>query len=184
MALVADGLEPLKVTGARMSDNFFTTLGVRAAVGRTLQPGDSAPAAQRVVVIISCGAVRAHFGSNPAIIGRIVRLDGVAAPDRRRDAARASSSSEPGTDVWAPLSFDPASPQLQGAVLPGVRAPAARRDRRRWRHNELQALLPDDAAATWRSQHDWGRNVRVESLQDAVVGDVRPTLLILLAAVG
>jgi hypothetical protein len=30
MPLVADGLEPLKVTGARTSDNFFTTLGVSA----------------------------------------------------------------------------------------------------------------------------------------------------------
>jgi putative ABC transport system permease protein len=30
MPLVANGLEPLKVTGARTSDNFFTTLGVSA----------------------------------------------------------------------------------------------------------------------------------------------------------
>src|SRR5688572_28965007 len=29
MALVVEGVEPLKVTGGRTSDNFFTTLGVR-----------------------------------------------------------------------------------------------------------------------------------------------------------
>ena len=40
MALVADGLEPLNLTGARVSDNFFTTLGVDPALGRRLVPSD------------------------------------------------------------------------------------------------------------------------------------------------
>src|SRR5262245_30787689 len=30
MALAVDGLEPIKVTGAKVSDNFFTLLGVKA----------------------------------------------------------------------------------------------------------------------------------------------------------
>ncbi|MGH9176681.1 MAG: ABC transporter permease, partial [Vicinamibacterales bacterium] len=51
MALVVDGLEPLKVTGGRKSDNFFTTLGEPAAIGRSLMPGDAAPGRNSVVVL-------------------------------------------------------------------------------------------------------------------------------------
>src|SRR5262245_15621178 len=40
MALVAEGGEPLKVTAARVTDDLFTTLGVPAALGRTIQPSD------------------------------------------------------------------------------------------------------------------------------------------------
>src|SRR5688572_4009813 len=76
MALVADGLEPLKVTGGRTSDNFFTALGVPAAVGRTLLPGDAVPSRARVVVL-SADVYERHFNSSPAAIGRIVLLDSV-----------------------------------------------------------------------------------------------------------
>ena len=52
MAFVADGLEPVKVTGARTSDNFFTTLGKGTLVGRTLIPRDASPGRTAVVVIV------------------------------------------------------------------------------------------------------------------------------------
>ena len=48
MGLVAEGGEPLKVTGGRVTDNIFATLGVRAAVGRAIEAGDGP---QRVVVL-------------------------------------------------------------------------------------------------------------------------------------
>src|SRR6187549_1891712 len=51
MSLVVPGLEPVKVTGARTSDNFFTTLGVRAARGQMLKPGDASAGASQVAVI-------------------------------------------------------------------------------------------------------------------------------------
>ena len=50
MALVAEGGEPLKITGARVSDNLFAMLGRRAALGRTLAPGDSTAGRERVAV--------------------------------------------------------------------------------------------------------------------------------------
>ena len=51
MSLVTEGAEPLKVTGGRTSDNFFMALGISAALGRAIEPGDAAPARSRVVVI-------------------------------------------------------------------------------------------------------------------------------------
>lgn len=40
MALVAEGMEPLRVTGGKVSDNMFATLGAGAILGRTIEPGD------------------------------------------------------------------------------------------------------------------------------------------------
>jgi putative ABC transport system permease protein len=180
MALVADGVEPLKVTGARVSDNFFATLGVGAVRGRALQAGDSTPGARRIAVI-SWDLFERHFGSNAATVGTSIRLDRVI-HQIVGVMPKGFEFVEPGTDVWTPLVFDPSSPQHKAAfnravarLAPGVTAERA--------SEELQASV----AATRRDlgkTEEWGRDLRVASLQDAVTGDVRPTLLILLAAVG
>ena len=180
MAFVSEGIEPLKVTGARVSDNFFTTLGTGAVRGRLLQPGDSTPAQSRVLVI-SWDLYERHFGSNPATIGRTVRIDNVA-HEIVGVLPRGFEFREPGTDVWAPLAFDPTAPQHRGAfnlaiarLAPGATAARAT--------DELQALVPTMRRELSKPL-DWGRDLRVDSLQETVTGDVRQTLLILLAAVG
>ena len=180
MALVADGLEPLKVTGARTSDNFFTTLGVNATLGRALVPGDSVPARSRVVVI-STGVFERHFGSDPRVIGRTVHLDNVA-HEIIGVMPKGFEFVQPGTDVWAPLPFDPSSQQhraqfSQAFARLNDAATLASADA------ELQALLPS-MRRDLQKPNDWGRDLSAKSLQEAVTGEVRPTLLILLAAVG
>jgi predicted permease len=180
MALVADGLEPLKITGGRTSDNFFTVLGVQPALGRTLLPGDASPG-KTAVVVLSAGIYERHFKSDARVIGRRVMLDNVA-----HEIVGVMSPGfeflEPGTDVWAPLPYDPSSPQHRAQfsqafarLRPGVTPEAAT--------GELQSLMPD-MRRDLSKPADWGRDLRVASLQDTVTGDVRPTLLILLAAVG
>ena len=77
MALVAEGGEPLKITGARVADNFFTLLGTGAAVGRTLCPVTASPGRERVAVIAD-GLWRQRFGGDPGVIGRSVLVDQVA----------------------------------------------------------------------------------------------------------
>jgi putative ABC transport system permease protein len=180
MALVADGVEPLKVTAGRVGDNFFSTLGVRTVLGRTLQPGDSSRDRSRVAVISSELHER-HFGSDPRILGRSIRLDNVV-HEIVGVMPRGFEFMEPGTDVWAPLVFDPTSPQHRASfnravarLAPGVTAERA--------SQELQALIPAmhrDLAKTGQ----WGRGIHVRLLQDSVANDVRLTLLILLGAVG
>jgi hypothetical protein len=76
MAVVADGFEPLKVTGARTSDNFFTTLGVGAALGRTLLPGDALPG-KTGVAVLSFPLYERHFKADARVIGRTVKIDNV-----------------------------------------------------------------------------------------------------------
>jgi putative ABC transport system permease protein len=180
MSLAVPGLEPLKVTGARTSDNFFTTLGAPAALGRTLLPGDSIPSTTRVVVL-SAGVHEQHFGSDPGVIGRGVRLDGVE-HEVVGVMPRGFEFRQPGTDVWAPLLFDPSSPQHR-ATFSLAFGRLARDTSIEQANRDLRAITAGMRTDLKKSD-DWGREGRVQSLQDAVTGDARSTLLILLAAVG
>jgi putative ABC transport system permease protein len=180
MSLVVSGREPLKVTGARTSDNFFTTLGVAAARGRTIQPGDAAAGAAKVIVL-SAALHERHFAGDPAIVGRHVSLDGV---DYQVAGVmpRGFEFLEPGTDVWTALPFVPGSPQQRSQfslafarLRTGVPVDAA--------HAELQQLLPAMREALKKTA-EWGREAAVVPMQEHVTGAVRSSLLILLAAVG
>jgi predicted permease len=64
-----------RVGGLRVSGNFFTTLGVPAAVGRTLAAADDTPGQEKVVVLAH-GLWQRRFGGDPAIVGRPLTLNG------------------------------------------------------------------------------------------------------------
>ena len=180
MSLVVPGVEPVKVTGARTSDNFFTTLGVRAARGQTLEPGDANPGSTNVAVI-SAHLHERHFASDPAIVGKHVALDGV---DYEVIGVmpRDFEFREPGTDVWTALPHVPGSAQNRtqfslafARLRVGVTPEQA--------HAELQQLTPTMREAM-KKTNDWGREAQVLGMKESVTGDVRSTLLILLGAVG
>jgi putative ABC transport system permease protein len=67
--------DPERLIGTRVSANFFQTLGVRAAVGRTLLPDDDLPA-NRYVVVLTHGLWQRRFGSDPGIVGKPLALNG------------------------------------------------------------------------------------------------------------
>ena len=60
-----------------VSGNYFSTMGVSAAIGRTLQQDDERPAAAPVAVV-SDGFWRQKLHADPAAIGRVVILNGTA----------------------------------------------------------------------------------------------------------
>ncbi len=180
MAMVADGYEPLKVTGARVTDNFFVTLGVGTALGRTINPGD-AGAGRRGVLVLSREIFERHFAGNPAVIGRIVQID--RQPHEIIGVMPAGFEFLlPGTDVWAALSVEPGSPnykaqfaQAFARLRPNVSPDLAT--------SELQSFVGAMRAALGKPV-DWGTTLRVESLQKTITSPLAPTLLILLGAVG
>ena len=180
MAFVVPGREPLKVTGARVSDNFFRMLRVGAALGRTVEPGDSTPGRENLVVL-GAELFERHFGSDPNVIGSTVAIDG-RAHQIVGVMGRDCEFVEPGTDIWLPLVFDPASRthrltagQGYARLAPGATVDSA--------NAEMAALVPAMRTELGKAD-DWGRTLRVESLQETVTGPLRPTLLVMLAAVG
>jgi predicted permease len=63
--------------GELVSGDYFETLGVPAALGRTLEPADEEPGAAPVVVL-NHGYWKSAFGGSAAAIGKTIRLNGVA----------------------------------------------------------------------------------------------------------
>lgn len=66
---------PEQVLGSRVSRQFFSVLGVRAALGRTFSEEAEVSTPTRRV-ILSEGFRRRRFGTDPGIIGRTLSLDG------------------------------------------------------------------------------------------------------------
>ena len=94
--------------GLMVSGNYFSTLGVPAALGRTLQPGDDNPAAPPVAVLSYAYWLR-DFGGSPAAVGKTVELNRVPTVIVGV-AARSFTSLTPGNiyDVFVPISMRPA----------------------------------------------------------------------------
>ncbi len=120
VATWADGLanlsgaggEPERVTQYLVSSNFFDVIGVQPAVGRGFRPGEDELGREREVVL-SDALWRRHYGADPAIVGRNIRLDdqdflvvGIAAPKFEFPKA---------AELWTPYALKPAQRLNRGA---------------------------------------------------------------------
>jgi len=174
------GDAPEKLWALRMTADVLPLLGVRPALGRFFQPSETAAGADHVVVL-GDGAWRTRFGADPGIIGRPITLDGepytvvgVMPPSFRFAPFWATQA-----QIWAPLDLTPRATNRTGSSLrifarlkPGVTLEAARRE------------LATITAELDREFPGTNRDMTVTPLLEKVVGDVRPALLLLLAAVG
>jgi putative ABC transport system permease protein len=160
---------------------FFPLLGVNAAVGRVFTPDDALPGAKRVA-LISDRLWRRRFGSDPAVIGRSVRLDSDAATIIGVLPA-AFYFLDRDIDVWMPLSLDPArdyratSGRFMSCIArlrAGVPATSARQEM-----SAIGRQLEADYPA-----FNSGWTATAEPLRETLVHDVRTSLYVLLAAVG
>ena len=59
-----------------VSGNYFQTLGVQPALGRTLQPFDDTIPGANPVAVLSYDFWRGHLGADPAIVGQTVSMNG------------------------------------------------------------------------------------------------------------
>jgi predicted permease len=180
--------ERLRALGA--SGTFFTTLGARALIGRTLLPSDDEPDAPAVAILSEGLWTRAFAASREAIGGTIVldsrpyTIAGVMAQDFESPLQSAP------IDVWlngdrgVPRTF-PFSGDLTtvrdshiiyvvGRLAPGLTRAAAQ--------DELSAMMAE--LARRYPDTNAGLGVNVVPLHEAMVGDVRPVLLLLQLAVG
>ncbi len=184
---LSGGGEPERVTGAYASTNLFAALGAEPLLGRGFAAGEDQPG-RGGVVVLGHGLWRRRFGADPAVVGRTVTLDGqprtvvgVMPAEFRFPSAE--------TELWVPVSLDPA-PHAVGALwgmggfqAVGRLAPGATP---RQALAELGALARAMRAENplWTPPEPYRADAAVVPLRDAVVGEVRPTLLVLLAAVG
>ncbi|HZC66590.1 MAG TPA: ABC transporter permease, partial [Candidatus Dormibacteraeota bacterium] len=72
--LTGDGV-PQRIEGFDVTANFFPMLGVQPALGRSFLPEESEPGKNQVV-ILGYALWQNRFASNPAILGKTVKVDG------------------------------------------------------------------------------------------------------------
>ena len=112
--VLTGGGEPERLSGMRVSANYFEVLGVSAAMGRTFLPGEDQPG-RNGVVILSHGLWQRRFGSNPAVMGQVVRLNGedFTVVGVMSNGYRIGVYGSP--QLWTPIVFPPES------LLPAAR---------------------------------------------------------------
>jgi predicted permease len=87
--------------------NFFSELGARARLGRMLDATrDAAPGAEPVVVL-GQEFWRRHFGSDPNVAGKTIRLNGQSATVVGVASAQFSGLGSGAPDLWAPIDQQP-----------------------------------------------------------------------------
>ncbi|MDQ3254316.1 MAG: ABC transporter permease [Acidobacteriota bacterium] len=178
------GEQPERLIGAMVSHNFFAALGAEALSGRAFLPEDGQPDAMRVAVI-SYGLWQRRFGANPQLIGKSLTFTGVdftvvgiMPPDFKYPSD---------AEVW--LNPRRVVPELGVGSMEDVRT-------MRGTHylNVIARLKPGvtiaqaesdmkDVARRLGQEHKSTHGVRVVSLHERVVGNLRPALLVLLGAV-
>jgi predicted permease len=178
--------DPEEVPAQIVTPNLFPLLGARAELGRTFTPED-AKSRHDDVAILSHGLWRRRFGGAPGIIGRTLSLNGhavtvigVMPPGFQWFIQEKSLTGKP-AQLWVPLGFTEENRVRRGRYLQAVArlAPGVSLARAQ---AEMDAIAGRLEGQYPKFNHGWG--VRVVPLRDQLAGEIRPALLVLLAAVG
>jgi predicted permease len=181
--------QPERLEMLTASPNYFSMLGVAPQIGRLFGPEDFTPGFAPSAVI-SDSLWRRNFGANPSVLGRTIRLDndvyviaGVLHPDFR-NPGRATSHD---VDVWLASGFmadsDPeptrnarSFPSAMGRLKPGITLKQAQA-----RLTAMALEIRRDFPADYPPESKW--TIEIQPMQEAVVGSIRPMLLVLQGAV-
>jgi putative ABC transport system permease protein len=189
---LTEGDTPERVQGTMVSANFFSVLGVRPELGRTFLPEEDQAGADRVVVI-SNGLWKRSFGGDPEILNRAIQLNGASFTVVGVTPAEFQSP-EKGDELWVPMSFD-GTDRLR---IPSISTPEDLKNRliRFFKSvarlkpgvglNQAQAEMSTIASRLEQQYPDTnaGMGINLVPLHRQIVGDIKPALLLLLAAVG
>jgi len=178
---------PQRLRGTSVTSEYFQVFGVDAFLGRTLSPSIDVPGGPRVVVL-SHSLWQSAFGGNLGIIGRNVDLNdrgyeivGVAPP----------TFDYPGVSLWTSSDFAVPDPPFEDGTDPSL-------DRGAEYIHVVAKLRPDvrmeeaaselDVLAS-RLRQDYpdsheDEGILAVPLQEVMTEEIRPTLHVLLAAVG
>lgn len=172
--------EPTSIVAYQLSPEFFSVLGVAPQAGRTFHPEETQPGKNHVVVL-SHRLWQNRFGGDPGEIGKAITLNG--------EKYSVIGIMPPGfsyptqdTELWTPLTVDSNLAGNRGLrylrvlarLKPGVTV------------EQAQAEMDTIAGRLTREYPDTNKGyaTNIETLRDMRVGDIRPALLVLFAAVG
>jgi predicted permease len=173
------GTEP--VPGEKVSAGFFRTLGVVPALGRDFRAGEDVPGATPVV-LLKYGTWQRRFGGKPEVVGQTVTLSGVTytivgvLPKDFQFAFRDNA------EFWVPL--QPVSECEKTRSCHSMFAVGRLKD-----GTTVQVALANMQSIAQRLEGQYpdsnrGQGASVMPLSEAIVGNIRPILLVLLGGAG
>jgi putative ABC transport system permease protein len=168
---------PEQVKGIHVSAEYFRVFGVTLAQGRTFLAQEDLPGGAKAVVV-SHSLWQTRLGGDPALLGKPLILGGD--PYTVVGILPATFQADPPADVFIPLQADPNSINqghyllVAGRLKPGVTVAAANANMK-LAGERFRAANP-----LWMGKTE---GVEAVPLRDALTGDVRPALLILVGAV-
>lgn len=187
MAAIADSSfnltgagDPERLEGRRVSANLFSLLGVDPHIGRVFTAAEDQPGAQRVV-LLSYALWQRRFGGDPNIVGQALTLNGESYVVVGVMPARFQFPTSD-DQAWVPIAFTQQEAgnrgrhylQVVARLKPGVSLAQAQSEMSTIA-SRLQQQYPQQNAEL---------GATVQPLQEHLVGDIRPALLVLLGAVG
>jgi predicted permease len=172
--------DPERLEGRRVSANMFPLLGVEPQLGRVFTAAEDQPGAQRVV-ILSYPLWQRRFGGDPAIVGQSLTLNGESHVVIGVMPARFQFPSSD-DQAWVPIALTQQDAgnrnrhylQVLGRLKPGVSLAQAQ--------SEMSTIATRLQQQYPQSNAELG--AVVQPLQEHLVGDIKPALLVLLGAVG
>jgi putative ABC transport system permease protein len=177
--VVNDGKHAEELEGTEATASVLSILGGRPFRGRLFTAADDR-AGSEPVVLISYRLWQSWFGGDQKIVGRAIEVDG-----KPRTIVGVLPPAfyflDRTTDVWQPLQISPAGNNGDGRWLrclarlkPNVSLKQAQ--------TEMYAIGRQREMADPSFNKGW--TVEVDTLRDSLVNDVKPSLVVLLGAVG
>ena len=172
---ITGGAFPEQVKGIHVTADYFRLFGAPVERGRTFTAEEDRPNGPRVIVI-SDGLWKRRYGSDPDLIGKTIELGGE--PHTVIGIIGSSFNFDPTPDVWLPFQFNLASnDQAHYFLAAGRLKPGVSLDRA-----NAQLKLTADAYRRKYPEAGLGpkESFAVQPLQDAIVSDVKSSLLVLI----
>jgi predicted permease len=176
--LTGSGL-PEQLSGATISTNFFSLLPAKPALGRDFQTGEDKPDSS-LVVILGYNLWQRRFNSDPGVIGREITLNGnaykiIGVMPRGFDFPA-------NAELWTPMVITDEGVGGMGGRILNVMARLKPDATIAQVTAEMNSIAEGLAAENPGFNAGWG--VAIVPVHEAVVRNVRRTLLVLWGAVG
>jgi putative ABC transport system permease protein len=179
-AILSGQGDPESLNAPRVNAAFFSVLGVDPLLGRTFQNGEDNQGGPKLTVL-TYGLWQRRFGADPGIVGRALTINGESYTVIGVLPATFQFALRP-ADLFLP--YQPTQNQLTRRFMHGTNLIGRlKSDKSADEAQSELSLIAGRIEQQFNDSHA-GVKVRVVPLQEEIVGNVRPILLVLLGAVG